>query len=337
MVSVLLMQEGLYSQKSDRALAGNPFIDLRCRSSVEVLTKYLNPLHILEEMDLNNIAALLRVKQHYKNLLVFLPLIFVSQLLNTNAFLRVFIGFIALCAISSAGYIINDIIDRNNDKNHPEKKQRPIASGKISVKTGLVTALLLFSFSVFIGIILNVFFALFIVLLFISTLFYSLFFKKIFLLDIFLISINFVIRPLSGAFIIFPDKLIRISPWLVIIPFILSLFLAAAKRRSNSLFLGKSSSDYNSLAQKYTKKTTRVIFIISTILLTLTYSIFSFTSDFPWIAVTIPIVVFAIIYFYRQVEYGSKIGRDVAYAMKDPVIIVSLILWLAVVLAVIYY
>ncbi len=279
---------------------------------------------------------LLRIKQYYKNLLIFLPLIFISQLFNPLAFFRVILGFIVLCLVSSSYYILNDVIDRKKDINHPEKKNRPIASRKVNLFTGILFSLILLAIGLIISLFLDYVFFITVFSLFLLTIMYSFYFKNILFLDIIFISINFVLRPLSGVFIIFPNQVIRISPWLILVPFFLALFLATAKRRSNLIFLG-TEQKYNLVLNQYDQKTTSFLFSTSTTLLIFNYSLFTFFSDFPLLLITIPVVLYAIFYFYKQVEEGSIIGRDLFFAIKNKNLLLSLLVWLILTFLIIYF
>src|SRR3989338_7379404 len=109
---------------------------------------------------------ILRPQQWYKNLLIYLPLIFGKQLLDFNNFLTITLGFISLCLISSANYIINDIIDLKKDKQHPEKSKRSLASGKVSIREAVFLALLSLIISFIMAVNLSFYFLLSIVSIF---------------------------------------------------------------------------------------------------------------------------------------------------------------------------
>ena len=287
-------------------------------------------------MSFTDLFKLLRINNYYKNLLIFLPLLFVSQLFSPDPFLRVFLGFIALCAVSSANYIFNDIIDKNKDIHHPEKRFRPIASGKVWTELALFVGITLLIISFLLSYMLSFYFFLFVLALFILTNLYSLFLKQILFLDIIFISINFVLRAIAGAFIIFPNKIIRISPWLILVPFFLALFLATAKRRSNLIYLGEHASKYNKLLEHYDFHTSSFLFTTSTTLLIFTYALFTFFSDFPLLIITIPIVLYAIFRFYKLTEEGHIVSRNLFYGLKDKNLSISFILWCLITIAIIY-
>src|SRR3989338_1399472 len=206
------------------------------------LNKVMLPFHIEKAIKhqnkMKNYIRLLRIQQWYKNLLIYLPLIFGGQLFNIDSLLNITLGFVSLCFISSANYIINDIVDLKNDKLHPEKSKRPLASGKIAIKEAIFFALLSLVFSLAIALNLPFYFLLSVITIFMLTQIYSLYLKNIIFVDIILIGINFVIRTISGFFII--D--VPFSPWLIICPFFLSLFLSIGKRESESRFIKR---DYN--------------------------------------------------------------------------------------------
>ncbi|MBW2997976.1 UbiA family prenyltransferase [Candidatus Woesearchaeota archaeon] len=286
-------------------------------------------------MGFKELFQLLKTKEYYKNLLVFLPLLFVEEFFNLTSFLNVTKGFIALCLISSSYYIINDILDKNKDKHHPEKSKRPIASGKINILSGILISLLLLIISVLVAYSLDIIFTIILVSLHISTLLYSSIFKKIFLLDILFISFNFLLRPLSGVFIIFKHEYVRISPWLILVSFFLAFYLSSSKKRANRIFL--KDIKYNPSLKNYTKKSTFIISQISTSLIILTYSIFTFFSDHPNLFVTIPLVMYTIFYYNIKVESKHKMGRDLTHAFRNKVLLSSSALWIMLTFAIIYF
>ncbi|MEK6822285.1 MAG: UbiA prenyltransferase family protein, partial [Nanoarchaeota archaeon] len=170
-------------------------------------------------MALHDILRLLRPQQWYKNLLVFLPLIFVDQLFSPDLFPSVLLAFLALCLVSSAGYTFNDIIDRQSDRKNPEKKHRPIASGAVHIFSAALLLITLLAIgdallwwldwragAAALG-------------MFAITCCYSLFLKNEPVIDVLALGVNFVLRAAVGAFVI--D--VVISPWLILCTFFLSL------------------------------------------------------------------------------------------------------------------
>jgi decaprenyl-phosphate phosphoribosyltransferase len=172
---------------------------------------------------------LLRVEQYIKNLFVFAPLFFGSQFLNVTLFSNVFMAFVCFCFASSSIYILNDYFDIDEDKNHPEKSKRPLASGAISIKSGLLLMIIL----IFITLTISYFISekLFLVILsyLILNFLYSKWLKHIAILDVNIIAIGFVFRIIAGTVV---SEIIP-SIWILLITYLLALFLAISKRRTD--------------------------------------------------------------------------------------------------------
>ncbi len=276
---------------------------------------------------------LLRPQQWYKNLVIFLPIIFVGHLFDINELILTLIGFFALCFISSANYVINDIVDAKKDRLHPEKKARPIASGKVSVAEGVILAVLMLLLSVFISLRLSTNFTYAVAALFVSTLLYSFIFKKEAFADILFIGINFVIRAVSGTFIIN----VSISPWLVLCTFFLSLFLSVGKRGSDLVLLGEHASKSREALAHYTKEGVNALMILATALLVISYSLYSFLSDKKGLLLTLPFALYVIFRYFSLVYAGSPIARKTELVFKDTKLVIGGILWALAAFLVLYW
>ncbi|MBW2973174.1 decaprenyl-phosphate phosphoribosyltransferase [Candidatus Woesearchaeota archaeon] len=281
-----------------------------------------------------NIIKLIRPQQWYKNLLVFLPLIFSGNIANLNYLMLTLVGFIGLCMISSANYVMNDIIDIRRDKKHPEKKKRPIASGKIRLWQGIVLFIILLVMAICLAAPLNINFFYAVMFLFIFTLVYSLFLKREPFLDIIVIGINFVVRAVAGAFII--D--VEISPWLISCVFFLALFLASGKRHADAMFLGKSAKKHRKTLDVYTPETTNALMIITTALLVLSYSLYSFLSKHtPYLIFSMPFALYLIFRYFYLVYSGSPVARHPERVFLDLKMDFALVLWAAVTFYILYF
>ncbi|MFB9108370.1 decaprenyl-phosphate phosphoribosyltransferase [Flavobacterium gyeonganense] len=178
---------------------------------------------------IKNYLKLIRAEQYIKNLFVFAPLFFGRELFDKLMFLTVFSAFICFSFAASSIYIINDYFDITEDKNHPEKCKRPLASGVIKVKNAFIMMVILISISL--GLASQISRDLFLILTiyFIINLFYSKWLKHIAILDINIIAVGFILRILAGAVVC------GISPsvWILLITYLLAMFLGIAKRRSD--------------------------------------------------------------------------------------------------------
>lgn len=191
---------------------------------------------------------LIRPHQWIKNLFVFAPAFFSRDLFIKENFIHLFLGFTSFCLVASAIYIINDYKDIEADKQHPEKKNRPLASGKAKPAIALIlmTFLVIIGFSIAASI--NNYFIFILGLYFVLNLSYSLGLKNVSILDVMIVAFGFLLRAVSGGVIIS----IPISQWLIIMVFLLAIFLAIAKRRDDVLMylnsgktMRKSIKDYN--------------------------------------------------------------------------------------------
>ena len=180
---------------------------------------------------MNPFFKILRPHQWVKNLFLFAPLIFSKHLFDPQYFLTEFLGFCGFCLISSAVYTLNDIADREADKAHPVKRERPIASGKITVAHAMILDFILLGASVFVARSLNPKYQVIAALYFLLNVAYSFWLKKVILVDVFIIAAGFMFRVLAGAFAI--D--VQVSPWLVLCTLFVSVFLAVSKRRGEIL------------------------------------------------------------------------------------------------------
>jgi 4-hydroxybenzoate polyprenyltransferase len=190
---------------------------------------------------------LLRVKHYIKNVLIFAALLFSGQILVAGKLRDCSIGFIAFCLVSSAIYIFNDIRDRKSDALHPKKKMRPIASGKISVKAAIITAVLCLVLAcICFSFVFNVMALFFLGIYVIINLLYSWGLKNIPLVDVTILVLGFLIRVIYGAIL----SGIEVSGWLYLTVITFSFFLAFGKRRNE--FKLSNSSDTRAVLKGYT-------------------------------------------------------------------------------------
>ena len=281
---------------------------------------------------INRYIKVLRPEQWYKNLLVFLAILYSFNLFNLHKFIVTFLGFVALSILSSANYVFNDIIDKENDSKNPLKKSRPIASGKISSNGAylLFVVLLVIGFS-FSFILYSKFFLLMLTFVAVSTI-YTLFLKKEIFADILVIAVNFVIRAVSGALIIN----VYISPWLILCPFLLSLFISLGKRRAEISTFGKNAALHRATLSYYTKSLTNSLMTITTTTLVISYTFYTLSVDNK-LLFTLPVVLYGIFRYFYFIYAKPSIAASPELVFKDARFMLSLILWFALTLAILYF
>jgi len=190
---------------------------------------------------------LIRPKDWAKNLFLFVPLFFAGMFFETTKLLELFIGFICFSLVASSIYIMNDYRDIEDDKKHPVKKDRPLASGAVNKTTAILIAVLFLAIGFTTAWFLRDKFMFILGIYFLMNVGYSFGLKNIPILDIFIISIGFVLRIKSGSVI----SLIPLSEWLIIMVFLLALFLAFAKRRDDVLLKLSSGDDMRKAVKGY--------------------------------------------------------------------------------------
>jgi len=224
---------------------------------------------------------------------IFLGVVFGMVLLSPENILVSVLGFFALCLITSSGYIRNDILDVKYDKIHPEKKKRPLASNKITLKQANIIFLIVFSVAVIFSFSLDWFFGVLMIILFVNTEIYSRFTKKIIFLDVFAIGINFVIRAISGIILINTP----ISPWIILGVFFVALFLAFLKRKSEKITLKDSAAKHRRVLKYYTQNMLDYSVYFSGIMIAITYVIYSIIGHFldGRLILSIPFIIIAVL------------------------------------------
>ncbi|WP_298302524.1 decaprenyl-phosphate phosphoribosyltransferase [Flavobacterium sp.] len=195
---------------------------------------------------MRNYLKLIRVEQYIKNAFVFAPLFFDSQFLNLDNLINVILAFLCFCTISSSVYIFNDYFDINEDKNHPQKRYRPLASGSISIQNGLVLMLILMISSITVSYLISVELFLVIVSYLALNFLYSKWLKHIAILDVNIIAVGFILRIVAGSVVsdVVP------SIWILLITYLLALFLGISKRRTD-VILAENGNDVRKNIEGY--------------------------------------------------------------------------------------
>ncbi|MDI6616246.1 MAG: UbiA family prenyltransferase, partial [Syntrophaceae bacterium] len=192
--------------------------------------------------------SLLRIPQYLKNLFIFLPLFFALQLANVHLLGRAGLAFVFFCLLASGVYIFNDYHDREEDRRHPKKKIRPLAAGRVAAGSALALGALLTAAGLAGAWLLDVSLLYLFLMYLILNIFYTLKLKHVPLLDIFIIALGFVVRIFVGGVV----TGVRIYPWIIVMTFLLSLFLALGKRRDDVLIFLNSGEKARKSVDGYT-------------------------------------------------------------------------------------
>jgi 4-hydroxybenzoate polyprenyltransferase len=270
------------------------------------------------------VFSVLRVRQWAKNLLLFAGLLFAVRLGDWTSWLQASAAFAVFCLASSAAYLVNDVCDAERDRLHPVKRLRPVARGALSPRSALVAAGSLAAAALGIGLALRFPFVLFLAGFVLLQLAYSLTLKHRVVLDVAAIAALFVLRAAAGAAAIH----VRISPWLLLCTALLALFLALAKRRGELLLVHTGETPGRRVLARYSLPiVTRVLALVaaSTVV---AYSVYTFTArDSLEMAVTIPLVLFAILRYLRLVHHEGVGEQPENVLLTDRPILASAVVW----------
>ena len=272
---------------------------------------------------------LLRPKDWAKNLFLFVPLFFGREIFNLGKLFHVALGFIAFSCIASSIYIINDYRDREDDRKHPVKRNRPLASGAVAPSTALVIcgALLVGGFAL--GWWIRDKFFIVLAVYFLINLAYSLGLKAISILDIIILAAGFVLRIKAGSVISY----VPLSEWIIIMVFLLAVFMAIGKRRDDVLLKLASGTDMRKSIKGYNLEFLNILLAVICAVIVVAYLMYTMSP------ITIAntgssrlyytcIFVLAGIMRYLQIIYiSSDSGSPTKILYKDRFIQITLILW----------
>ncbi len=267
---------------------------------------------------------LLRPRHWVKNLFLFAAPFFGGTLFREDILLLAFPVFLSFSLCASSVYIINDILDREKDRHHPKKRQRPVASGAISPRMALSVMLFLLIPSLYLSLMIERGFFLYIVLYLLIQMAYSIRFKNIAILDIFCIAAGFVIRVLAGG----EAFNIRVSPWLFSTMFMISLVLASGKRLSETEELKENASLHRESLFYYSKGLLKSMLIISSSASLISYALYTIEQS-SGLVYTLPVVTFGLFRYLLVSEKG--LGDATEAMLRDRPLAVTVILWIAVV------
>jgi len=301
----------------------------------------------------NRIFALIkamRPRQWTKNLALFVGLVFAQQLFTLASFERAALAFAAFCLASSIIYLLNDLLDLENDRKHPVKCLRPLASGSLPISWAIVMigillvvcaglTSLLFTIPIHSDIFArfggaNLLFIFTIATYLILMVFYSLRLKHVVLLDVFIIASGFVLRILAGAVVI-P---VSISPWLYLVTILLSLFLALNKRRHELVLLQGEASNHRQILKEYSLPMLDQMITIVTAATFMSYSLYTFQGPTGnhRLMLTIPFVLYGMFRYLYLVYMRMEGGSPEEVLLRDWHMLGTVVLCVAIIIAVLY-
>lgn len=287
---------------------------------------------------MKKIFSLLRMKQYVKNAFVFLPLFFSLNVIHVDKVIITLIAFILFSLVASSIYIINDIVDIEQDKMHPKKCLRPIASGEIVTKNAVIISIILALMGFLVSFFLNKTLFYIILTYYLMNLLYSLKLKNIPILDVFIIAFGFLLRIIAGAAVIG----VKPTDWIIILTFLLALFLGLSKRyddvlnSKNNLITRKNIIHYNEYFLSAATSMVGAVVIIAYIMYTISPEVTTRFSN-THLYVTSLFVVFAMIRYLQLIFVHNDVNScptEILYT--DKYIILSIFFWICSFVLLIY-
>ncbi len=280
----------------------------------------------------------LRPKQWTKNGFIFAALIFDIKLFQAEPLIKTVYGFILLCLISGTVYIVNDLVDIEKDRQHPTKKNRPIASGRIPYGVAITTATILSVVCLSLSFLLDVGFGITAVGYWLLQIAYSLVLKNIVIVDVLTVAGGFVLRVAAGVILVQAE---RFSPWLYVFTVLLALFLVLGKRRQELAILKDHAVNTRAILDEYNLPFLDEMMAIVTAGTVMTYSFYTFSApnlpDNHLMMLTIPFVLYGIFRYLYVIHVQGNGGAPDEVLIVDRPLQISIALFTLVVVAILYW
>jgi 4-hydroxybenzoate polyprenyltransferase len=288
---------------------------------------------------LKNLFKLARPTQWLKNTVLLAALVFAGQMSRTLKVELALFGVAVFCLLSSAIYTFNDLIDREQDRQHPLKKERPLASGKVTIGQAIIMIIVLLAAGLVGAWFINMnFFIISLVFIGLNIL-YTLILKNIVILDAMSVGISFVIRAWAGAIAIE----VTASAWMLINTLLLALFLSFGKRRHELVMLEENAVAHRKILGHYSPYLLDQMIGVTTASVVVMYMLYSFSTEVSvklgthYLYLTIPFVVYGVFRYLYLIHKKDKGGSPTRVLITDLPILVNVLLWILTSILILYY
>lgn len=280
----------------------------------------------------------MRPKQWVKNAFIFAALVFDRKLLNLDALEQTLLAFVLFCFLASSVYIINDVLDLESDRNHPLKKNRPIASGKLPVSIALVVSFILLGVALAGSFFLSKSLLVICLIYFLLNLSYSKWLKHFPIIDVVVIAACFVLRVAAGVSVI---EVQRFSPWLYVVTTLLALYIGFGKRRAEmSALVSDTPSAHRKVLSGYSIEYIDQMITVVSATTIIAYSLYTFSApNLPEnhaMMLTIPFVLYGIFRYLYLIKMRNAGGEPEELLLKDRPLQATILLWGLMVVLIFY-
>ena len=281
----------------------------------------------------------MRPQQWLKNFFIFAPLIFSQNVTDSFLFKRSLLAFAIFCLLSGSIYILNDLKDVEEDKLHPLKSKRPIASDKLKKSSAVIAFVVVGVISFLLCLLLNMNFFYIALFYFILQIAYSFRLKHVVILDVFIVAAGFFIRVIAGGLAIE----VYISPWLLICTALLALFLAMSKRRHEIIFLEQDAENHRPILKEYSPYLLDQMIAVVTASTVIAYCLYTISEETitkfgtTKLIFTVPFVLYGIFRYLYLIHQKSEGGTPEALILKDKPLLLDIFLWIVFACIIIYF
>jgi 4-hydroxybenzoate polyprenyltransferase len=271
-----------------------------------------------------------------KNFIIFAALIFAKEYTNSEKIGLALLTFAAFCLGTSAVYLFNDVLDRENDKSHPLKSKRPIASGQVPAALATAASVFLALSGLVVALMVNSATLAALGLYIIINYLYSTKLKHVVIIDVMTIAAGFIIRAVAGGLAIE----VPISPWLLVCTTLLALFLGLGKRRHELSLLTESATNHRKALENYSVPFLDQMISVVTASTVVAYAFYTLSPDVvehfgtKWLSLTIPFVLYGIFRYLFLIFKMEQGGSPTKLLLTDAPLLVCVLLWLATVILV---
>jgi len=279
----------------------------------------------------------MRPRHWVKNVFVFAALVFAHELVDGRSALLALAAFAVFCLLSSSVYLLNDVADREADRLHPTKRERPVASGELSPRAAAAASLCLAAVALGAAFAISVPFAAVAVTYLLTNLAYSLALKRVVILDVMIVAAGFLLRAWAGSVVIG----VAMSHWLVLCTGLIALFLGFVKRRQELLGLEQAAGQ-RPILREYSLPFLDQMIAVVTASTVLAYTLYAFSSEVAeklgtrWMGLTIPFVLFGIFRYLYLVHQRGAGENPTVLLLTDRPLVATVLLWGAAALLALY-
>jgi len=289
-------------------------------------------------LNIGHVFRSLRPSQWTKNLFVFAALVFARKILDGPLVLRTLAAFGIFCLLSGSIYLVNDVLDYEEDRIHPKKSRRPIAAGLIRRGPAAGMAVVLAAVSLACAFILSPGFFIAGAVYFVLQIAYSIKLKHVVILDVFIVASGFVIRVVAGGLVI----RVPLSSWILICMTLLALFIALSKRRHEIVLLEENASAHRPILKEYSAYLLDQMISVVTASTVIAYCLYTVSEDTVKklgtsdLIYTMPFVLYGIFRYLYLVHKKGEGGSPEELILKDKPLALSVLLWIATAVGILY-